>query len=100
MDTLLLYYIKLLGFLSISSTEHDFWTNNHFVFFIVCTVRHIQRPNVLNSRSFNFGVACFCQELDSSQTSAHLEFSNGKLKSYLQVPLGIPFYFSLTQKQH
>lgn len=30
MDTLLLYYIKLCAFLSISRTERDFWTNNHY----------------------------------------------------------------------
>lgn len=63
MDTLLFYYIKLLGFLSISRTKHDFGTNNHYVFFILCTVRHTV-STCFDSRSFNFGVAWFCQELE------------------------------------
>lgn len=62
-DTLLLYYIKLFGLLSISRTGHDFGTNNHYVFFIVCTVRHTV-SKCFHSRSFTFGVACFCQELE------------------------------------
>lgn len=71
MDILLLYYIKHLVFLSIFRTENDFGTNNHYVFFIVCTVRHTV-SKYFDSKSFNFGVGCFRQELEEVVVKHHL----------------------------